>query len=43
MVLSKFNKKDRIFIIPATILDNYGGGLLAVSIDVSTYEFDKNE
>lgn len=43
MILSKFKKKDRLYKIPATVLGNYSGGLLAISIDVDTYEFDKNE
>ena len=43
LVRAKFNKKNRIFKIPATILENYGGGILAINIDISTYEFEKNE
>ena len=43
MILSKFKKKDRLFKIPANVLENYSGGLLAISIDVETYEFEKNE
>ena len=43
LVLSKFTKKEKIFKIPGTILANYSGGLLAISIDIATYEFEKNE
>ena len=35
--------KSRINKIPATIVNNYGGGLFVVSIDISNYEFDQNE
>ena len=43
LIASKFNKKEKIFKLPATVLENYGGGLLAISIDASNYEFDKGE
>ena len=39
LVRAKFNIKNRIFKIPATILENYGGGILGINIDISTYEF----
>ena len=35
--------KSRINKIPATVVNNYGGGLLVVSIDISDYEFEQNE
>lgn len=41
---NKKNKvKSRINKIPATVKNNYGDGLLAVSIDIADYELDKNE
>lgn len=43
LVRAKFNTKNRILKIPATILEKYGGGILAINIDISTYEFQKNE
>ena len=35
--------KSRVNKIPATVVNNYGGGLLVLSIDISDYEFEKNE
>ena len=43
IIKSKFNKKNRIFKIPGTILENYGGGLLAIKIDKPNYELNKDE
>ena len=37
------SKKDRLFKIPATVLENFGGDLFAFSIDINIYEFEKNE
>ena len=34
LVVGKLKPKDKIFKLPGTILSNYGGGLLAISIDV---------
>ena len=39
LVLGKFKPKNKIFKLPGTILSNYGGGLLAISFDVDTFEF----
>ena len=39
----KFKVKSRLNKIPATVVNNYGGGLLVVSIDISDYEFEKDE
>ena len=35
--------KSRVNKIPTTVVNNYGGGLLVVSIDISDYEFEKDE
>ena len=43
LVLAKFNKKNRLFKLAATVLENYGGGLLAIRLDESNYELYKNE
>ena len=43
IIKSKFNNKNRIFKIPGTILENYGGGLLAIKIDKPNYELNKDE
>ena len=43
LMVSKFKNKEKIFKIPATVLSNYGGGLLAISIDISNYELEKGE
>ena len=43
IIKSKFNKKNRIFKIPGTILENYGDGLLAIKIDKPNYELNKDE
>ena len=43
LVVGKFKPKDKIFKLPGTILSNYGGGLLKISIDVDNYEFNKGE
>ena len=43
IIKSKFNKKNRIFKIPGNILENYGGGLLAIKIDKPNYELNKDE
>ena len=43
LVVGKFKQKDKIFKLPGTILSNYGGGLLKISIDVDNYEFNKGE
>ena len=43
LVVGKFKPKTNIFKLPCTILSNYGGDLLAISIDVDNYEFNKNE
>ena len=43
IIKSKFNNKNRIFKIPVTILENYGGGLLAIKIDKPNYELNKDE
>ena len=43
LVISKFKPKSKLFKLPGTILSNYGGGLLAISIDVDNYEFNIGE
>ena len=43
LVLAKFKAKDKLFKIPATIIAHYGGGLLAVKIDLSNYELEKGQ
>ena len=43
LVVGKFKPKDKIFKLSCTILNNYGGGLLVISIDVDNYEFNKGE
>ena len=43
LVVGKFKQKTIIFKLPCTILSNYGGGLLAISIFLDNYEFNKNE
>ena len=43
IIKSKFNNKNRIFKIPGTIIENYGGGLLAIKIDKPNYELNKDE
>ena len=43
IIKSKFNIKNRIFKIPGDVLENYGGGLLAIKIDKPNYELDKDE
>ena len=43
ILAKKLKVKSRINKIPATVVNNYGGGLLVVSIDISDYEFEKNE
>lgn len=42
-IIAKMKVKSRINKIPATVINNYGGGLLVVSIDISDYEFEQNE
>ena len=41
----KKKNKNKLLInkIPATVLANYSGGLLAVNIDIGNYELEKNE
>ena len=43
IISKKLKDKSRLNKIPATVVNNYGGGLLVVSIDISDYEFEANE